>query len=149
MEMANEYIAKMFDVSGRVAVVTGGGGILCSGMAEALAKAGCKVAVLDLRQEAAAAVADRINAGGGKAVPVVVDVLKRESFEQASEQVEKELGPVDVLVNGAGGNKKEATTSPNLSFFDLPDSAVSWVFNLNCLGTIMPSQIFGRAMAGR
>ncbi len=147
--MANDYIANMFDVSGKVAVVTGGGGILCSGMAEALAKAGCKVAVLDLREDAAAAVCDKIKAGGGQAIPVAVDVLKRESIEQANEQVEKELGPVDVLVNGAGGNKKEATTSPDLSFFDLPDSAVSWVFNLNCMGTIMPSQIIGRAMAER
>jgi NAD(P)-dependent dehydrogenase (short-subunit alcohol dehydrogenase family) len=147
--MANDYIAKMFDVSGKVAVVTGGGGILCSGMAEALAKADCKVAVLDLREDAAAAIADKINAGGGQAIPVAVDVLKRESIEQANEQVEKELGPVDVLVNGAGGNKKEATTSADLSFFDLPDNAVSWVFNLNCMGTIMPSQIIGRAMAER
>ena len=147
--MANEYIGKMFDVSGRVSVVTGGGGILCSVMAEALAKAGSKVAVLDLREDAAAAVADKINAEGGKAVPVAVDVLNRDSIEQASEQVEKELGPVDVLVNGAGGNKKEATTSPDLSFFDLPESAVRWVFDLNCLGTIMPSQIFCRSMAER
>jgi NAD(P)-dependent dehydrogenase (short-subunit alcohol dehydrogenase family) len=82
-------------------------------------------------------------------VPVAVDVLKRDSIEAACEQVEMELGPVDVLVNGAGGNKKEATTSPDLSFFDLPESAVRWVFDLNCLGTIMPSQIFGRAMAER
>ncbi len=147
--MANDYIAKMFDVSGKVAVVTGGGGILCSVMAEALARAGARVAVLDLREDAAAAVADKINAGGGQAVPVAVDVLKRESIEAACEQVEKKLGPVDVLVNGAGGNKKEATTSPDLSFFELPESAVRWVFDLNCLGTIMPSQIFGRAMAAR
>lgn len=147
--MANDYIAKMFDVSGKVAAVTGGGGILCSVMAEALAKAGAKVAVLDLREDAAAEVADRIKAGGGEAVPVAVDVLKRESIIEAYEQVEKALGPVDVLVNGAGGNKKEATTSPDLSFFDLPEQAVRWVFDLNCLGTIMPSQIFGRAMAER
>ncbi len=147
--MANDYIAKMFDVSGKVAVVTGGGGILCSVMAEALARAGARVAVLDLREDAAAAVADKIRAGGGQAVPVAVDVLKRESIEAACEQVEQALGPVDVLVNGAGGNKKEATTSPDLSFFELPESAVRWVFDLNCLGTIMPSQIFGRAMAGR
>ncbi|MBW7997093.1 MAG: SDR family oxidoreductase [Candidatus Glassbacteria bacterium] len=147
--MANDYTANLFDVSGRVAAVTGGGGILCSVMAEALAKAGAKVAVLDLREEAAAAVADKIKAGGGQAVPVAVDVLQRASIEEACEQVEKALGPVDVLVNGAGGNKKEATTSSELSFFDLPEDAVRWVFDLNCLGTIMPSQIFGRVMAER
>ena len=147
--MANEYVAKMFDVSGKVVAVTGGGGILCSVMAEALAEAGAAVAVLDLRQDAAAEVVKKITSQGGKAVAVCVDVLKRESIEEAHKQVVDSLGPVDVLINGAGGNKKEATTSPELSFFDLPESAVRWVFDLNCLGTIMPSQIFCRAMAER
>ncbi|MEA1997653.1 MAG: SDR family oxidoreductase [Gemmatimonadota bacterium] len=148
--MANDYLAKMFDVSGKVVAVTGGGGILCSVMAEALGRAGASVAVLDLREDAAGLVVDKINAmPGGKALAVGVDVLNRESVVQAHEKVVSGLGPVDVLINGAGGNKKEATTSADLSFFDLPDSAVRWVFDLNCLGTIMPSQIFCRAMAGR
>jgi len=145
--MANEYVARMFDVSGKVVAVTGGGGILCSVMAEALAEAGAAVAVLDLREDAAAEVVKKIASRGGKAVAVCVDVLERESIENAYKQVHDSLGPVDVLINGAGGNKKEATTSPELSFFDLPESAVRWVFDLNCLGTIMPSQIFCRAMA--
>jgi NAD(P)-dependent dehydrogenase (short-subunit alcohol dehydrogenase family) len=147
--MANEYVAKMFDISGRVVAVTGGGGILCSVMCEALGRAGAKVAVLDLRAEAAEAVAQKVKAAGGTAAAVTVDVLNRESVEQAHNQVVKALGPVDVLINGAGGNKKEATTSDDLSFFDLPDKAIRWVFDLNCLGTIMPSQIFCRAMAQR
>ena len=147
--MANDYIAKMFDVSGKVVAVTGGGGILCSVMAEALAKAGAAVAVLDLRRDAAAEVAGKITSQGGRAEAVSVDVLDRQSIEEAYKQVVDSLGPVDVLINGAGGNKKEATTSPELSFFDLPESAVRWVFDLNCLGTIMPSQIFCRAMAER
>jgi NAD(P)-dependent dehydrogenase (short-subunit alcohol dehydrogenase family) len=147
--MANEYLANMFDASGKVVAVTGGGGILCSVMAQALGKAGAGVAVLDLREDAAEAVAEQVRTSGGKAVAVKVDVLDRESVIEAHAKVVEGLGPVDVLVNGAGGNKKEATTSEDLSFFDLPDSAVRWVFDLNCLGTIMPSQIFCRAMAER
>lgn len=147
--MSIEYVGKMFDVSGKVVAVTGGGGILCSVMAEALGAAGAKVAVLDLREDAAAGVVKKIRAAGGTAAAVAVDVLNRASVEDAYKKVVDSLGPVDVLVNGAGGNKKEATTSPDLSFFDLPDTAVRWVFDLNCLGTIMPSQIFCRAMAER
>jgi len=147
--MANDYVAKMFDVSGKVAAITGGGGILCSGMAEALGAAGVKVAVLDLREDAAEVVAKKIRGQGGQAVAVAVDVLKRDSIEDAYKKVVDKLGPVDVLINGAGGNKREATTSPDLSFFDLPEQSVRWVFDLNCLGTIMPSQIFCRAMAER
>ena len=147
--MAEKYVAKMFDISNKVIAITGAGGILCSVMAEALAKAGAVVAVLDLREDAAAGVAEKIKSKGGKSLAVKVDVLNRQSIEEAHKRVEGTLGPVDVLINGAGGNKKEATTSPELSFFDLPESAVRWVFDLNCLGTIMPSQIFCRAMAGR
>ncbi|MCE5272409.1 SDR family oxidoreductase [bacterium] len=147
--MANDYVAKMFDVSGKVIAITGGGGILCSGMAEALGQAGARIAVLDLREDAAEVVAKKVRSQGGEAVAVAVDVLKRESVEKAYESVVAKLGPVDVLINGAGGNKREATTSPELSFFDLPDQAIRWVFDLNCLGTIMPSQIFCRAMAER
>ena len=131
--MANDYLAKMFNVSGKVVAVTGGGGILCSVMAEALGQAGASVAVLDLREDAAGEVARRINSRGGKAAAVVVDVLNRASVEEAHRKVVEKLGPVDALINGAGGNKKEATTSPELSFFDLPESAVRWVFDLNCL----------------
>ena len=147
--MAKEYLAEMFDVSGKVVAVTGGGGILCSVMAEALGRAGARVAVLDLREDAAATVAERVKTSGGQAVAVPVDVLDRDSVIEAHEKVVEALGPVNVLINGAGGNKKEATTSEELSFFDLPDSAVRWVFDLNCLGTIMPSQIFCKAMAER
>jgi len=147
--MANQYLAEMFDIAGKVVAVTGGGGILCSVMSEALGKAGASVAVLDLREDAAGEVADRVKSSGGRAVAVPVDVLDRASVTEAHARVVEALGPVDVLINGAGGNKKEATTSEELSFFDLPESAVRWVFDLNCLGTIMPSQIFCRAMAER
>ena len=99
------------DLSGRVAVVTGGGGVLCGSMAEALASAGAKVAVADLREAAAQAVADRITAAGGTAIGVVCNVLDAQSIAAANARTEAELGPVDILINGAGGNHPKGTTS--------------------------------------
>ncbi len=141
-----EYIEKMFDVSGQVAVVTGGGGVLCGAMSRALAKAGVKVAVLDIFPEAAQKVVDDIVAEGGEAMAVKADVLSRESLEAARDAVLEKWGRVDILINGAGGNKKQATTTPDQPFFDLPPDAVQWVFNLNFLGTFLASQVFGKVM---
>ena len=141
-----EYIEKMFDVSGQVAVVTGGGGVLCGAMSRALAKAGVKVAVLDIFPEAAQKVVDDIVAAGGEAIAVKADVLSRESLEAARDAVLEKWGTVDILINGAGGNKKQATTTPEQPFFDLPPDAVQWVFNLNFLGTFLASQVFGKVM---
>jgi len=145
--MDTGYLESLFGLSGRVAVVTGGGGILCGTMAPALARVGAKVAVLDLVPEAAQRVVGGIKAAGGDALAVKCDVLDKASIEAAAKAVMDEYGQVDILINGAGGNKKEATTTPELSFFDLPAEAIQWVFNLNCLGTILPSQVFGRVMA--
>jgi len=139
----------LFDVSGKVIVVTGGGGVLCGTMAKALADAGAKIAVLDLAEAAAAKVADQINAAGGKAIAVKCNVLDKESIEAAEKQIMAKLGKIDILINGAGGNKKEATTSPDVSFFDLPAEAIRFVFELNFMGTLLPTQVFGRAMAQR
>jgi NAD(P)-dependent dehydrogenase (short-subunit alcohol dehydrogenase family) len=136
----------MSHLSGKVAVVTGGGGVLCSAMSEALAHDGAAVAVLDLVEEAARRVAHRITEAGGKAVAVAADVLSRASLQQAAEVIHRECGPIDILVNGAGGNKPEATASPETPFFDIPAEAVEWVFKLNCLGTILPCQVFVRDM---
>ena len=136
----------LFDGSEKVAVVTGGGGVLCSTMSTALAQVGAKVAALDISLDAAQKVVDDIQAGGGESIAVQCDVLNKASIETAAEQVLARFGRVDILVNGAGGNKKEATTSPDLSFFDLPADAVQWVFNLNFLGTLLPSQVFGQIM---
>jgi NAD(P)-dependent dehydrogenase (short-subunit alcohol dehydrogenase family) len=141
-----EYIEKMFDISGQVAVVTGGGGVLCGAMSRALAKAGVKVAVLDIFPEAAQKVADDIVANGGEAIAVKADVLSRESLEAARDVVLEKWGRVDILINGAGGNKKQATTTPEQPFFDLPPDAVQCVFNLNFLGTFLASQVFGKVM---
>ena len=132
----------MSGLNGKVAAVTGGGGILCSAMAKALATQGAHVAVLDLNVEAAQKVASEIQDNGGRAIAVQANVLQKESLVEAAANVHGELGKMDILINGAGGNKPDATASPNQSFFDIPLDAVQWVFNLNCLGTILPCQVF-------
>ena len=147
--------------NGKVAVVTGGGGILCSVMAEALANAGAKVAILDLKEEAAKKVADKINAAGGSAIGIAANVLDIESLKAAEKTVCETFGPCDILVNGAGGNNPKGTTSKEYlfpedlkgeiegltSFFDLDPAGVGFVFNLNFLGTLLPTQVFARKMA--
>ncbi len=138
---------ELFDIKGNVIVITGGGGVLCGTMAKALGKADAKIAVLDLIEAAAEKIADEIKSNGGRAVAVKCNVLDKDSLESAHEKITSELGKIDILINGAGGNKKEATTSPDLSFFDLPSEAVRFVFELNFIGTLLPSQVFGREMA--
>ena len=183
---------KIFDLTGKVAVVTGAGGVLCSQMAKALAQAGAKVAVMDLSLEAAKRVADEINEDRGqrtedrrqemedrrqgtegrgedaedrrlkiedrrlnerrdttevKAIAVKCSVLDKKQLEDAAKEITAAFGKVDILINGAGGNKKDATTSDSLPFFDLPAEAIRGVFDLNFLGTLLPSQVFGKDMA--
>jgi len=145
--MDNNYLVELFSLEDKVAVVTGGGGVLCGVMSRALGRVGVKVAVLDLIPEAAQKVADDVVAAGGEAMAVQCDVLDKDAIEVAAQRVMDAYGRVDILINGAGGNKKQATTSPDLSFFDLPADAVQWVFNLNFIGTLLPCQVFGRAMA--
>ncbi len=140
---------SIFDVSGKVIAITGGGGILCGTMAKALAEAGAKIAVLDLSEPAANKVADEIRSQGGKAIAVSCNVLDKASIERAKDKVIAEFGRVDALINGAGGNKKEATTSPEMPFFALPPEAIRFVFDLNFLGTLLPSQVFGKDMVER
>ncbi|MFH0910891.1 MAG: SDR family oxidoreductase [Planctomycetota bacterium] len=148
--------ASLFDIAGRVAVVTGGGGILCGEMSRALADLGVQVAVLDLDEEAARAVAGEIKKDGGKAVGLPCNVLEVASIREALKGVEKALGPVDILLNGAGGSHPKATTGSETvagridpSFFDLTPEGVQFVFNLNFLGTLLPTQVFGRGMVER
>jgi len=149
------------DLNGKVAVVTGGGGILCGVMAKALAACGAKVAVLDLRAENAQKVADAINADGGTAIGVAANVLERESLQQAEKVVAEKFGKCDILINGAGGNHPKGTTTKEylekadladgvkdlVTFYELDPAGVEFVFNLNFLGTLLPTQIFSRAMA--
>lgn len=136
-----------FDLKGKIAVVTGGAGILCSAMAKGLAEVGAKVAVLDLDEAGAKEVSAEIQGQGGEAIGLGTDVLNKDSLQAACDRVLSYFGRVDILVNGAGGNKAAATTNPDLTFFDLPEDAMQWVFNLNLLGTIYPTQVFGRVMA--
>jgi NAD(P)-dependent dehydrogenase (short-subunit alcohol dehydrogenase family) len=140
---------QLFDISGQVAVVTGGGGVLCSTICKSLAENGVKVAVLDLTPQSGQRVVDDIVAAGGEAIAIQCDVLDKASIQAAAEQVVKVYGRVDILINGAGGNKKQATTSADLSFFDLPADAVQWVFNLNFIGTLLPTQVFGKIMVSQ
>ena len=148
------------DLSGRVAVVTGAGGVLCGMFAKTLAQAGAKVAVLDLNEEAAQAVAQEIENEGGIGKAYKANVLDRASLEEVHAKVLAELGPCDILVNGAGGNNPRANTDKEYfemgdieadtkSFFDLDQSGVEFVFNLNFLGTLLPCQIFAKDMIGR
>jgi NAD(P)-dependent dehydrogenase (short-subunit alcohol dehydrogenase family) len=137
-------MSDRYDIKGKVAVVTGGAGVLCASICRGLASAGAMVAVLDMRADAAQGVAAEI---GNKAIGVSCNVLERADVETAAQRVLETFGHVDILVNGAGGNKPQATTSPEQTFFDLPVDALRWVFDLNLMGTILPSQVFGRIMA--
>jgi NAD(P)-dependent dehydrogenase (short-subunit alcohol dehydrogenase family) len=147
--MDNANILKSFDISGKIAVVTGGAGVLCAAMGRALSAAGVKVAVLDLNREAAETLAAEIRSSGFEAIGIACNVLEKESLEAAAQEVLAKFSRVDILVNGAGGNKPAATTNPEQTFFDLPADALRWVFDLNLMGTILPSQVFGRLMAGQ
>ena len=138
---------KMFDLTDKVVVITGAGGVLAGAIAKVLAKVGAKVAVLDLNEEAAKKGVEEIKSAGGKAIAVVCNVLKKDTLEAAHKKITAEFGQVDILINGAGGNKKEATTSDELSFFDLPAEAIRFVFDLNFLGTLLPTQVFAKEMA--
>lgn len=148
------------DLTGKVAVVTGAGGVLCSNFAKVLARAGAKVALLDLNLEVATAFANEIVEEGGIAKAYSCNVLDKEICYAVADQVEKDLGKCDILVNGAGGNNPKATTDKEYfeigdidadtkSFFDLDASGVGFVFNLNFLGTLIPTQAFARQMVGR
>ncbi len=148
------------DLNGKVAVVTGAGGVLCSGFAKTLARAGAKVALLDLNEEAAKGFADEITAEGGIAKAYKCNVLDKDICNAVAEEIEKDFGKCDILINGAGGNNARATTDKEYyfsgdidedckNFFNLDSDGVSFVFNLNFLGTLIPTQSFAKQMLGR
>ena len=148
------------DLTGKVAVVTGAGGVLCSSFAKTLAAAGAKVALLDINEEAAKGFADEIVAEGGVAKAYKCNALDKDSCNAVAEAVLADLGPCDILLNGAGGNNPRATTDKEYyfsgdidedckNFFNLDADGVSFVFNLNFLGTLIPTQAFARQMVGR
>ena len=148
------------DLTNKVAVVTGAGGVLCGMFAKALVASGARVAVLDLNLEAAEKVAGEITAENGKAIAYKCNVLDKDSMEECRQAVLKDLGKCDILINGAGGNNPRATTDKEYfelgdidaetkSFFDLEQKGVEFVFNLNFLGTLIPTQTFAKDMVGR
>jgi NAD(P)-dependent dehydrogenase (short-subunit alcohol dehydrogenase family) len=140
---------SLFDMEGQTAVVTGGSGELGRGMVRGLARAGVRVAIVGLHSETTGKAAEAIRAEGGEAIGIACDVNDRVALEQALEQVTATFGPVDILVNAAGGNKPRATTSAERSFFDLDMQSVESVFDLNFMGTFLSCQVFGRGMAER
>lgn len=144
-----ETVKNWYDFSGRTVVITGGAGILGGEMACMLVGCGANVAILDRDPALADRLMDRLGCGPGCSVVVYGDVLKRDTLLQAEETIRAEFGPVDTLINAAGGNSPSATTRADLSFFDLPQEALRFVFDLNIVGTMLPSQVFGRQMAER
>ena len=148
------------DLSGKTAVVTGAGGVLCSMFAKVLAQCGAKTAILDLNLEAAQKVADEITAEGYAAKAYKANVLDKEVMEEVHKAVLADFGPCDILINGAGGNNPRATTANEYyfpgdidkdiaNFFNLDKDGVSFVFNLNFLGTLIPTQVFAQDMLAR
>ena len=149
------------DLKGKVAVVTGAGGVICSELSRALAAAGAKVALLDRSEEKAEAAAEEIRKAGGVAKGYFANVLDLKVLEDCRQKVLKDFGPCDILINGAGGNNPKAQTDKEYfelgdednneikTFFNLSDEGIQFVFNLNYLGTLMPTQVFARDMIGR
>lgn len=131
----------------RVAVITGGGGVLCSAIAEGLAGEGVRCVLLDLALDKAQATLDRVRKAGSDGLAFKANVLSREELSRAAEETLGKFGRADFLINGAGGNHPKATTSEEMPFFHLPEDAVRFVFDLNFLGTFLASQAFGKVMA--
>jgi NAD(P)-dependent dehydrogenase (short-subunit alcohol dehydrogenase family) len=140
-------LTKLFSLKGQVAIVTGGTGVLGSSMAKGLAQAGAKVAVLGRRAEQAQSVAETIEAAGGESLALRADVLERGQLEAVRGRVLARWGQLDILVNAAGGNMPQATLVPGHSFFSMPVEGLDEVISLNLQGTLLPSQVFGEAMA--
>lgn len=138
---------NLFSVKDKVIAITGGAGVLGSAIAKDLARQGAKVCIMDYDEFRANEVAKEIEAAGGFALPIRSNVLEKGEVQDAFGCALESMGKIDILINGAGGNKKEATTSDTLSFFDMPADAIRWVFDLNFVGTLLPSQVFGQYMA--
>ncbi len=142
-------LQRLFDVRGLTAVITGGTGVLGSEMALALARAGVRVAILSRHATSSAKVVEAIQTEKGEAIGIACDVLERTDLEHACAEVLKTFGPIDILINAAGGNSPQATTSADVSFFDLDIRAIESVLDLNFIGTLQSCQVFGRGMAER
>lgn len=152
-------MGKVIEFKDKVVVITGAGGVICGYLAKEFAKAGAKVALLDLNEAAAQKYADEIIAEGGIAKAYQANVLDRANLEAVKEAVLADFGAIDILINGAGGNNPKATTDDEFheldlpaetkTFFDLDKAGIEFVFNLNYLGTLLPTQVFAKEMVGR
>lgn len=142
-----QQLTQWYDFTGKTAVITGGTGVLGGEIACALIGCGANVAVLDRNPNLPDYLKKPMDAGPGKYMVVYGDVLKRELLLEAVETIQHAFGRIDILINAAGGNHPQATTNPNNAFFDLPAEAMGFVFDLNIMGTILPSQLIGRVMA--
>lgn len=140
-------VEDYFNVEGKVIAITGGAGVLCSEMAKSLGEAGGKIAIMDLSEKAMTLLSNELTEKGVEHLAIKTNVLKKNDLVIAKDEILKTFGKIDILINGAGGNKPEATTSKDKSFFELPEDAVQWVFNLNFLGTFLASQVFGEYFA--
>lgn len=136
----------LFNIYGQTAVITGGSGGIGSTMATALAQSGARVAIISLHESSSIRVADAIHASGGEALPIACDVMNKADLERAYDTILSNFGPIDILVNGAGGNAPQATTSRDTSFFDLDIHTIDKVLGLNFTGTFQSCQVFGRSM---
>jgi NAD(P)-dependent dehydrogenase (short-subunit alcohol dehydrogenase family) len=140
-------ISDFFDVKDKTIVITGGAGIICSEMARTLGSLGANIVVLDLSESAMEKLSKELSEKNIKHIVLKTNVLEKEQLLKAKEETILNFGKIDVLINGAGGNHPSATTSQDKSFFELPQDAVQWVFNLNFLGTFLASQVFGEYFA--
>lgn len=145
--LTTSTLNQLFSLQDRVAIVTGSTGVLGGAMAHGLAAAGAKVAILGRRAERAAEVADAINANGGMAMPLPADVLDEAQLASARDQLMEKWGRIDILINAAGGNSPDATIFGDVTFFNVKRAAIDNMMNLNLMGSILPSQIFGEVMA--
>jgi NAD(P)-dependent dehydrogenase (short-subunit alcohol dehydrogenase family) len=144
-----DFIQQLFSLDGKTAIVTGGTGVLGGAMARGLARAGAKVAILGRRAEKGEAVAAQIREAGGEALVTPADVMAREELTRAREAVVKEWGRIDILINAAGGTTPQATVPPDKTIFDMELDPMRYVIDLNLIGTLLPSQVFGETLASQ
>lgn len=142
-------LSKMYDLTGKTVVITGGAGILGGEIACGLVGCNANVVIMDRDPALADRLMARLQSNVGRAIVVYADVLNTETLEKAAETIDREFGHVDFLINAAGGNHPKASTSPEMPFFDIPQDALRWVFDLNIIGTMLPCQVFGKRMAER
>jgi NAD(P)-dependent dehydrogenase (short-subunit alcohol dehydrogenase family) len=142
-----DSVIRLPGLKGRTAVITGAGGAICGAIAKALGRAGCKIAIWDIKLESAKATVDSISAAGGPALACRCDASIRADVERATRETLDAFGGIDILINGVGGGYKSATTAPDLAFFDITAEDMKGAFGLNYMATVIPSQVVGKRFA--